>query len=101
VFTPLSVPLSVPLKWPSTSGDPVAQCHSELMLHAPFSCSMDAVTNQSIESIYIQNVSAYMVCSIVERIQICIYIGCRSPDAEKIEHAGSAFCRWFTCQRFS
>jgi len=29
-----------------------------------------------------------------QQFRICVVIGCRLPDAEKIAHAGSAFRRW-------
>jgi len=50
---PLSVPLSLPLKWASTSTNSVAQCRYEPMLHALFfSSGTSAVTNQNGDFIY-------------------------------------------------
>jgi len=59
--TPLvcSPELSVLPKWASASAIPVAQCSCEPMLHAQFfSSGTGAVTNQSIDRIYLRKVSA-------------------------------------------
>jgi len=97
----LSASLSVPLKWASTSVNPVAQCRYEPTLHALFFQAALAQCPIRVAVLFTSGRFLLLVfrsrVNLVERqIGICIVIGCRLPDGAEITHAGSAFCRWIT-----
>ena len=92
--TPLSVPLSLPLKWVPTFANSAAQCCCEPMLYALFFQAGWPIRAANLFTSVRFPVFRSRANLVEWQFRICVVVGCRLPDGAEIAHVGSALCHW-------